>query len=900
MNPHDTSAQPDASGLDRREFLRVSGIAAAGALASAGCQPPPEPTIPFHDMPESLVAGLGRARFYTTVIDGSPVLVRTREGRPILVAPSPEDASGRGLSVRHHAAIMDLYDPDRARGPLSVRRGNGAVVSSSWPVVDAEVVAKLKAAGTRAVLLTAPVGSPTLAAAIAALTATTGLRHVAWAPLENDGAAMAWTQAFGDARLARPRLDRADLLVGLGAEFLDRPDDGLERDFSMRRSPDQPEGGRMSRFVQLEGRLTLTGANADRRIRVRDSHLAAVGAALAHELVVVRKVGPLAADAAVGTALAPFAIDTIAPKAGIDAGVLRALAGELAAAQGKALDLAGGSAGATASGPAIELAAILLNITTGAFEGGLFDEATAVEAASGGGASLASLVSEMLAGRVELLIVAGTNPVYDGPAPVTFADALAKVPFVVSLNDRVDETSRLADVLAPTSHPFECWGDAALPKALLAVQQPVVQALFDTRGLLDVLVGWGAALGEPAAVAAAKAVTAALGVAPAPATAAPAPSPSLAWHYLRAAWASRMGMDPSTPAFEGAWTTVLRSGNWSASAAPAPAAAGGEAAAAQTPAAATPRTIAPAALGLLASMPEAPADLELQLYPHLALADGRAGNNGWLLEFPDPVTRITWGGAVSIAPRRFDEMGLTSGDLVEVDAGHAKVVAPAYRHAGMHHDQVALPLGLGRSACGAIGNGVGPNAFPLRLLAGGRVLSSGLAVTLRKAGGHEALAFAQGSDVIDRQRRPLVPTATLTAYEQDTRAGTEQQKGGPSIWPAHPFPKAHWAMAIDLSRCDGCGKCVIACQAENNVPVVGRHGMLMGREMSWMRIDRYYDAPRKDGQWGAEVWDGPLEVVEEPQTLFEPMLCQHCENAPCETVCPFVATMHSEDGLNQQ
>jgi molybdopterin-containing oxidoreductase family iron-sulfur binding subunit len=154
--------------------------------------------------------------------------------------------------------------------------------------------------------------------------------------------------------------------------------------------------------------------------------------------------------------------------------------------------------------------------------------------------------------------------------------------------------------------------------------------------------------------------------------------------------------------------------------------------------------------------------------------------------------------------------------------------------------------------------------------------------------------------VIDRARRPVVPTTTLSAYEEDPASGTEQQESGPSAWPAHEYPNARWAMAIDLSKCNGCGKCVVGCQSENNIPIVGRRGMLDGREMSWIRIDRYYDAPKKDGGWDAEVWDGPLEVVEEPQTLFEPMLCQHCENAPCETVCPFVATLHSEEGLNQQ
>ena len=913
MNPNETSAQPDAQGMDRREFLRLSGtIAAAGALASAGCQVPQEATIPFHDMPEALVDGIGLARFFHTVIDGSPVLVKTREGRPILVTPSPADASGRGLTVRHHAALMDLYDPDRAVGPLSVRRGNGAAVASGWAALGPEVVSRLKAAGTKAVLLTGPVSSPALAAAIAAITAQSGARHIAWSPLESDAAGEAWTQAFGDARVWRPRLDKADLIVGLGAEFLDRPGDGLEREFAARRSPDQPDGGRMSRFVQLEGRLTLTGANADKRIRVRDSNLVRVGAALANELIVVRKIGPLAADAAVGQALGPFSIGTVAAQAGVDAAILKALADELEAAAGTALVVAGGSASASASGPAIELAALMLNVTLGAFDAGLFDEAAAEEPQSGGAAALEALAAEMRAGKVEVLIVAGVNPVYDAPAfasapaglapaSSTFAEALAKVPFVVSLNDRLDETSLLADLLAPVSHPFECWGDASLPKGLVAIQQPVIQPLFDTRGLIDVLVEWAAAVGDAAALAAVTAAATSAAKAPIPATAAPAPSPSVAWHYLRAAWGSRLALDPATPAFETAWNEVLRAGQWGPSAFALASGAPAKVANASARPAFAPRTIAPGACSMLAALGAgASAGLELQLYPHFALADGRGANNGWLNELPDPITRITWGGAISIAPRRFDEMHLANGDLVEVDAGHAKLVAPAYRHAGMHYDQVALPLGLGRTACGVIGAGVGRNAFPLRLVSAGRILSAGLPVTIRRVTGNEPIAFSQGSDVIDRDRRPLVPATTLSAYEKDKQAGTEQQEGGRSIWPGHEYPKVRWAMAIDLSQCNGCGKCVIGCQAENNIPVVGRHGILDGREMSWMRIDRYYDAPKKDGRWDVEVWDGPLAVVEEPQTLFEPMLCQHCENAPCETVCPFVATMHSADGLNQQ
>ena len=884
MSAHDASIPPDATGIDRREFLRLSSaVAAAGALAGAGCQVPPEHAVPFHDMPESMVDGMGRARYFHTVLDGTPVRVRTREGRPILITPPAALPDGHGLTVRHHAALMDLYDPDRARGPLTVRRQRDTAVTTSWPAVSADVVERLRRAGGKAVLLTGPVHGPALAAVIAGLTAQTGMRHVEWAPLANDAVAAAWTAAFGHARVARPRIERADLLVGLGSEFLDGSADGFDQAFASRRVPDGSGGRPMSRFIQLEGRLTLTGANADQRLRVRDSQLATVAAALAHEIVVVRRLGPLAGDPAAAEALAPFALEAAARRAGLESAVLRGVADELAAARGRVLVMAGGSASTAATGPALELAAVLLNLSLGAFDAGLFEIGAARQARPGGAAALSGLAAEMTAGQVELLVVAGANPVYDAPGSVPFGAALAAVPYVVSLNDRLEETSERADVLAPTSHPFECWSDCALPGGRFAVQQPVILPLHDTRGLLDVLADWAAALGDPACRAAVAAATAER-PAPAAGSAERPPSSSVAYHFVRAAWADRLGLDVESAAFTAAWNATLTSGGWQG---PAP----------------EPAAMAwlPDALSLLGSaLAAAEGGLELQLYPHLALDDGRAGNNGWLHELPDPVTRLTWGGALSMAPRRFDDMGLRNGDLVEVTVGDAVLVAPAYRHAGMHHDQVALPLGLGRSACGPIGGGVGVNAFGLRRLASGRVIGAGLAVTLRATGGHEPLALAQGSDVIDRAARPLVPATTLSAYAADRTAGTGQPAGGPSAWPAHDYPKTRWAMSIDLTKCIGCARCVVGCQAENNIPVVGRHGILDGREMSWLRIDRYYDAPAKDGGWDAEVWDGPLAVVEEPQTLFEPMLCQHCENAPCETVCPFAATMHSADGLNQQ
>ncbi len=318
------------------------------------------------------------------------------------------------------------------------------------------------------------------------------------------------------------------------------------------------------------------------------------------------------------------------------------------------------------SGPALELAAIVLNMTVGAFDAGLFDEAAAAQRSSGGAAGAGGARGRDAGGRRGRPHRGRCEPGVrrprlrenGGPSSATFADALKRVPYVVSLNDRLDETSLLADVLAPASHPFECWSDAALPKGLFAIQQPVIQPLFDTRGLLDVLVEWGAAAGDPAALAAVTAAAEAAKTTPLPATAVPAPSPSAAFHYLRAAWAGRMAADPAAPAFDAAWNEVLRKGSDSAASvespprvdtaatrlAPAPGAqktspaqALGSPAPGTTPRSA--RAIAPAAFALLAEAAVPPAEIELQLYPHLALGDGRSGNNGWLHEVPDPITR---------------------------------------------------------------------------------------------------------------------------------------------------------------------------------------------------------------------------------------------------------------------
>ena len=885
-------------GMNRRDFMRVGGtLAAATAISTSACQPPAETSVPFNERPEGL-RSLGKPKHYATVLLGAPVMVKTREGRPIGILPNDRDPSGRGLSVRTYASLLDLYDPDRAEGPLSLRRGKGARVKTGWNAVGASVVKALKDKKGQTVLLTRPLTGPAERAVVKELGDQFGVRHVSYSPLAVGAAARAYKAVTGGDSRPRPSLDKADLVLGFGAEFIDRPEDGLERDFASRRDPASPQG--MSRFIQFEGRLTLTGANADQRVRVRDSHLPTLALALASAIIVDRKQGPLAAKANLAKALGGNDLAAASRATGVPEAFLKGLVAELLAAKGKVAVLADGSASASAGGVALETAVALLNVSLGAYDGPAFDSKRSLAMPNPPISGLVQLVQDMKAGKVSTLLIAGPNPVYDAPAGLDFAGAMANVKRIVSLNDRVDETSALADYLAPASHALESWGDAAIGPDLYAVQQPVIRPLYNTHGLLDVLISWAAAAGAKGALAGAADMTR-----PATKDGAPPELSSAAYYFIKTHWTRDV-----LPGV-GAWEDALRQGYYKKAAdLPAPEATAPLIPATQGTDEAVVAAAAPApppaagfsdeAITLLQLPANNSGDLELQLYPHFALEDGRAGNNGWLLEFLDPITRLTWGGALSMAPRRFDKMGLKNGDLLNVTAGGVKLTLPAYRHAGMHQAQLAIPLGLGRTMAGEIGDGVGVNAFGMQQLIDGELLRSGLAVTISKAGGHLDLAGGQGADVVDRKPRPIVPTTTLSEYNKDPKAGTEQTPGGPSIWKPHAYKGQRWGMAIDLSKCNGCGKCTLSCQAENNIPIVGRQGIIDGREMSWIRIDRYYDAPEKEGGWGDDVWDGPLEVVEEPNTLFEPMLCQHCENAPCETVCPFNATMHSEDGLNQQ
>jgi Fe-S-cluster-containing dehydrogenase component len=452
--------------------------------------------------------------------------------------------------------------------------------------------------------------------------------------------------------------------------------------------------------------------------------------------------------------------------------------------------------------------------------------------------AVADLIAAMERGEVQGLLLWGVNPLYDHPEAGRLARALEGVPLKVSFTERLDETAALADVVAPDHHFLESWGDAEPVEGCLGLRQPAIAPLFDTRAVNASLLRW---MGEE--------------------------QPD-AYGHLREHWEREIFPRQTRWAgFDDFWDHSLQDGACEMAKPadePAPARDAGD--------------LAVATAAILAAHQEARSQggYEVLLYEKVGLRDGRHANNPWLQELPDPVSRVAWGNQIDLSPRMAAELGLEEGDVVRLRHGGTSLELPVRFQLGQPHGTVAVALGYGRTRAGKVADGVGANAFPLVAVRDGFLRDWASGARLEKTGRSETLAAVQRHSSMEG--RPIVRTLTPAAL----RKGKEEEAHD-SLWKEWPREGHHWGMSIDLNACTGCSACVVACQSENNVPVVGKDEVSRGREMHWIRIDRYFEGS-----------------ADAPEMVHQPMMCQHCGNAPCETVCPVLATVHSSDGLNQQ
>ena len=823
---------PPADLISRRRFLALTGATAALA-ATAACSRADRGTIvPYTRRPEDALPGeaLAYASTFQEGLRAYPVLVKTREGRPIHVEGNDRHPAVLGkTSPRTIADVLRLYDPDRLRHPIV--DGNAA----TWEAALARIAPALKgaaAARRQVLLLSGAVTSPTTRALLEEVKQKLpGLQHLQWEAASSGAEARALLSCYGENLSIRPRPDRARVIVSFENDFLNGEDPESVRGFAEWRRPDGPRGA-MSRLWAFEGGFSLTGSKADHRVQLRPSRASVAAFALAELLVAHHGLKlPPGIDSAV---LSNFEASAGASAAGVPVGMLHAVAADLAGAGREALVLAGPDLP-----PDAHAACHLLNAMLGALGNTLEN---AGPQSSPGLASLLEIeriAETMASGGFAAAMIWGANPAYALPDARAWDAALAKVPLRVRMGLFEDETARACQVVLPESHWLESWGDFEESPALLCLQQPAVRRLYDTRQgeelLLDLLRTLGGA--------------------------APADYPS----FLKSRWQREVYPAGSAVSFEAYWSSAVHEGFVSRQVPPRP-----------RPEI-IPDAVAEAARAARRRMDEGPAkEPELVLRPDAKLFDGRYANSGWLQELPDPVTKLTWGNALGLSVAEAAALRLSDGDVVHVEAGGRSAEVPVLVQPGQAPGVLTLALGWGRAA-GSVAAGIGANAFPLvDAKSEAPFIRDG--VHLRSAGKRVTLATTQTH--FRMEGRDLARSWSLAEY--DRREKAPREKDLTTLYAEQKFPVHKWGMAIDLSACVGCAGCVVACQSENNIPVVGPEQVARSRSMHWIRVDRYYEGPPED-----------------PKSLSQVMLCQQCDDAPCENVCPVNATTHSSEGLNQ-
>jgi MoCo/4Fe-4S cofactor protein with predicted Tat translocation signal len=847
--------------VERRSFLKLMGASLALA-GMAGCtRQPPEQILPYVRQPENVVPG--KPLFYATAMTlggrATGLLVESHEGRPTKIEGNPSHPASLGATdVFGQAALLDLYDPDRMRTLTHM----GEIFPWSAFIGAMRTASTLhqttKGAGLR--ILTETISSPTLAAQIEEILARfpAAMWHQ-WDPASEMNEAAGLRMAAGSDVSVHYNVERAAVIVSLDSDLFSCGPAHLRytRQFAARRRPD----GAGCRLYAAEAMPSTTGAKADHRLPLKPSQIETLARALAAEVGVagVNRGAELPARAQ---------------------SWLMAVSQDLAANRGSGIVVAG-----EGQPPVVHALAHAMNAALGnAGQTVLYTDSVEphpVDQLQ----SIRELAAAMAAGHVDTLLVIGGNPVYNAPADLQFGEQMNKVRMRVHLSSHANETSAVSHWQIPEAHFLEAWSDARAFDGTVSIVQPLIAPLYGGRSAHEVLATlsdrpersgyqivrefWQARLGATGAPGA-RGATGALG---APGLSRRSRDQSAeARSAKEAAKADAQGSSPGDAEFEKFWRRTVHDGVMADTALPA-------------------RSITPAGpIAAFGSAPASAAGIEIAFRPDPTILDGRFNNNGWLQELPKPLTHLTWDNAVLVSPATMARIGgsarpdFTGGERGQV---HGSIVEIRYRGrtargtmfavAGHPDDTATLHLGYGRARTGQVGAGRGFNAGALRT---SDALAFGTGAQITLTGETFPLACVQYHHLMEgRDLVRAVPRAELASLKKD-------EHELPSLWPSLTDEQEKaggykWGMSIDLNACNGCNACVVACQAENNIPVIGKDEVMRGREMHWLRVDTYH---RGD--------------VENPSTFFQPVPCMHCETAPCEPVCPVGATVHSSEGLN--
>jgi molybdopterin-containing oxidoreductase family iron-sulfur binding subunit len=786
--------------------------ASFGLAGITACRRPVTHILPQAKGVEDYVHG--QPVYYATAMsiggETTGLLVEAHDGRPTKVEGNPEHPFSLGAaSAWHQASILGLYDPDRSQSVLN--KGSKATWDDFAAFAKTHFE-KYAGAGDGIRVLSQPVHSPSLAAVRRQFFEKfPKAKWVEYEPFDPAAAAEGAALAFGQPVSAHPQFDKADLVISLDCDFLGVDSGSILplKAFSRRRRVTSPEY-ELNRLYAVESQYSITGGQADHRLRLRAGEVRQFAADLAREL-------GLLGD---GLNVVPQQVDRRRK-------FVAALARDMKAHHGKCLVVAG-----PRQPKEVHAIAHLINQTFGT-PGETVTFTKPDEAFPGRSMQeLKGLAGELARGLVHTVVILGGNPAFDGPADLNFQTNLKRAATSIYVGPEENETAEGVTWLVPEAHYLESWGDVAASDGTVSIQQPLVEPLFGGKTQAEVL----------AAIAGTR--------------------ERRAYDIVRANWLAQFAGDQ-----EKAWRKAVHDGVVP------------HTRAAEVKPSIDAKRLAP----LLAAAEERRAENELEVafYASATIYDGRFANNAWLQETPEPMTKLTWDNAALLSPATAKALNVTTGDVVALKRGDRIVEVPVQIQPGHADGAISLQAGYGRRRCGRVGLNVGHDVYPLRT---SEAMAFARGVTLTKTQNTFALVTTQEHHTID-DGRPIVRETTIAEYRKNSKVIAEKGDAHPPLLSLHreyDYTKGHqWGMAIDLTACVGCNACLLACQAENNIPVVGKEQVARGREMQWIRMDRYYSGS-----------------MDEPESIMEPVLCQQCENAPCESVCPVAATTHSPEGLN--
>jgi MoCo/4Fe-4S cofactor protein with predicted Tat translocation signal len=828
-----------SSSTTRRDFLKYVGFSTAAATLAA-CEGPVNKSIPYVLQPEQIIPGV--ADYYaTSVFDGfdfANLLVKTREGRPIKIDNNTIAGAKFSANARIHASILSLYDSMRLKEPKIEGK------NSTWSDVDSTIKSSIvdaKAKGGQIVLLTNTLASPSTEKLIADFIGKNpNAKHVIYDAVSSSEALDAFEVVYGERALVDYDFSKASLIVSVGADFLgDWQGGGYDSGYAQGRIP---KNGKMSRHFQLESNMTLSGAAADKRLAMSTANQK-------QALVQIYNV-------ITGSSVAVSLDDKFKSEVNKAAQQLKAA----------------GSNGVLVSGIQDKNAQLLVLAINQVLASEAFSASGTRQIRKGSNEKVAQLVNEMNAGRVHTLIMSGVNPVYTLADSKSFVEGLKKVKTSLTFSLKEDETALLSTVAAPAPHYLESWGDLSLTKGTYSVTQPTIRPLFDTKQFQEVLLSLNGIGGT-------------------------------FYDYLKG--------NASVIVSGSTWNKVLHDGVFVG-------------AISASSASSVDYTVAANAL----SQSKASEGFELVLYTKTGLGDGQQANNPWLQELPDPITRVSWDNYLTVSNVDAKKYALSNEIVANggLNGSYATITTtdglklenvPVIVQPGQAVGTIGLALGYGRKAALKEEMQVGVNAYTLY-----KGFNNVQSVTLVKADGEHEFACVQGQktlmgrgDIIKETSLEIFNTKDAEFWNEQPMVSLDHKEVETTkvdLWDSFDRSTGHhFNLSIDLNACTGCGACVIACHAENNVPVVGKAEIRRSRDMHWLRIDRYYssestfagDNERKENIAGLSSSLSTFNEMEKagdnPQVSFQPVMCQHCNHAPCETVCPVAATSHGRQGQNQ-